>query len=122
MTSHLALVSRMLKHLSYCSPSLLRMASSLVTIMFLLIFVNFVVTVVACRFGKLQWKCKFSFRILWVPYVTIFKQQQFVSNPMTGDNQSHFGFLGKYFRELDNNLLNGNDSIPLNWVRVLHFC
>jgi len=60
--------------------------------------------------------------VSWVPYVTIFKQQQFVSNPMTGDNQSCVGFLGKYFRELDNNLLNGSDSIPLNWVRVLHFC
>jgi len=38
VTSCLSLVSWMLKHLSYCSPSLLCMAISLVIITFLLIF------------------------------------------------------------------------------------
>jgi hypothetical protein len=45
VTSHLSLVSWMLKHLSYCSPSLLCMAISLVIITFLLILL-------------LQWRCE----------------------------------------------------------------
>jgi Leucine-rich repeat (LRR) protein len=37
---------------------------------------------------------------------------------MTGDNQSCISFLGKFFRQLDNNLFNSTVSIPPDWGRI----